>query len=224
MDVGPSTGLTVLEFLVPSRPDKTSFPISWMNEPAGCSPTGVSVFDDWVLSFGWIPWPNEKYCTLAIHHPPTSYEPNVLDNFHYSETTEIIFRDASSDKDVVPSYLHDLEIDDYTIGRALSSPLFTQEREDPASRIQAYDAPDESLLSSESLSVDHIRTGRPLFSMNLDHKFQTSENIHVATQKMSKRGFFWNDKESRFSLTVKQRFKNTSSRPILIGEVPSRRK
>ena len=55
--------------------------------------------------------------------------------------------------------MHDSEIDDYTIGRALSSPLFTQEREDPASRRQAYHSPDESLLSSQSLSVGHVRTG-----------------------------------------------------------------
>ena len=36
---------------------------------------------------------------------------------------------------------------------------------------------------------------------------------------MSKSGFFWNDKKSRFSLTVKQRFENTSSRLIVAEEV-----
>ena len=56
--------------------------------------------------------------------------------------------------------MHDWEISDYTIGRALSSPLFTQEREDPASRRQAYHSPEESLLSSQSLSVGHVRIGR----------------------------------------------------------------
>ena len=39
-----------------------------------------------------------------------------------------------SSSDSRPSNLHDLEIDDCTIGRALSSPLFTQEREDQATR------------------------------------------------------------------------------------------
>ena len=53
-------------------------------------------------------------------------------------------------------------LNDHTIGRALSSPLFTQEREDAASRRQAYHSPDESLLSSQSLSVGHVRTGRPV--------------------------------------------------------------
>ena len=55
-----------------------------------------------------------------------------------------------------------LEIDDYTIGRALSSPLFTQERQEPAGRRQAYHSLEESLLSSQSLSVGHVRTGRPV--------------------------------------------------------------
>ena len=86
------------------------------------------------------------------------YEPNIIDNYQISKTTEILKQESSSDSR--PSNLHDLEIDDYTIGKALSSPLFTQEREDPASRRQACHYPDESLLSSQSLSVGHVRTGR----------------------------------------------------------------
>ena len=35
--------------------------------------------------------------------------------------------------------------------------------------------------------------------MSLDHEFQTSEKIHVATQKMSKSGFLWNDKKSKIA-------------------------
>ena len=35
------------------------------------------------------------------------------------------------------------------------------------------------------------------FLMSLDHSFQTSEKIHVATQKMGKSGFFWNDKKEQ---------------------------
>ena len=46
----------VLEFLVPSRPNKTSFPISWVKESAGCSPTGLSVLDNRVFGFVWIRW------------------------------------------------------------------------------------------------------------------------------------------------------------------------
>ena len=42
----------------------------------------------------------------------------------------------------------------------LFSLLFTQEREDAASRRQAYHSPEESLSSSQSSSVGHVRTGR----------------------------------------------------------------
>ena len=58
-----------------------------------------------------------------------------------------------------------------------------------------------------------------LFPMSLDHLFQTSEKIHVETQKMSKSGFFWDDKKSRFSLIIGQRFRNMSSRPIMTEEI-----
>ena len=98
---------------------------------------------------------NEESGTLAENNLLTDYEPNFIDNYQTSETTEIFIQESSSDSR--PSGLHDLEIDDYTIGRALSSPLFTQEREDPASRRQV------SLLSSQSSSVGHVRTGRLVF-------------------------------------------------------------
>ena len=97
--------------------------------------------------------------TLADKNPLTGYEPNFIDNYQISETTEISIQESSSDSR--PSNLHDSEISDYTIGTAFSSPLFTQEREDPASR-QAYLSPDESLLSSQSLFVGLVRTGRPV--------------------------------------------------------------
>ena len=94
---------------------------------------------------------------MTDNNPLTGYEPNFIDVNQISETTEIFIQEPSSDSR--PSNLHDLEIDDYTVGRALSSPLFTQEREDPASRGQAYHSPDEGLSSSQSSSVGH-RTGR----------------------------------------------------------------
>ena len=92
--------------------------------------------------------------------PLTGYGPNFFDDYHFSETTEIFIQESSSDSR--PSNLHDSEISDDTIGRALSSPLFTQEREEPAGRRQAYHSLEESLLSSQSLSVGHVRTGRPV--------------------------------------------------------------
>ena len=50
---------------------------------------------------------------------------------------------------------------------ALSSPLFIQEREEPAGRRQAYHSLEESLLPSLSLSVCHVRTERPVHELSL---------------------------------------------------------
>ena len=63
---------------------------------------------------------NEDLGTLVENHPLTGYEPNDL---HISETTDIFIQESSSDNRSLN--LHDLEFDDYTIGMALSSPLFT---------------------------------------------------------------------------------------------------
>ena len=95
--------------------------------------------------------PNEVYGPLANNLPLTSYEPNFFDCFHFSETTDIFLQEQSSD--TRPSYLNDAEINDDTIGRALSS---------PPNRRQAYHSFDESLLPSQSFSVCHVSTGRPV--------------------------------------------------------------
>ena len=58
----------------------------------------------------------------------------------------MVFQDESGDIDTEPSYLCDAELDDETIGKAPSSPLFFQEREEPANRRQAYHSYEESLL------------------------------------------------------------------------------
>ena len=103
---------------------------------------------------------NEESDSLVNNAPLTGYKPKFFDEDHCSETTEIFIQESSSDSR--PSNLHDSEISDYTIGRALSSPLFTQEREEPAGRRQAYHSPEESLLPSQSLCVGHVRTERPV--------------------------------------------------------------
>ena len=56
---------------------------------------------------------NEELGTVAENNPLTGYEPNFIDNYHISEITEIFISHSR------PSNLHDLELDDYTIGRAL---------------------------------------------------------------------------------------------------------
>ena len=97
---------------------------------------------------------NEDLGTLAEYDPLAGYEPNY---YHILETTEPYIQESSRED----GSMNDLEHDDVTIGRVLSSPLFTQQREDPASRRQVYHSPDESLLANQSSSVGH-RTGRPV--------------------------------------------------------------
>ena len=70
----------------------------------------------------------EDSCSLTEYTSPAGYEPQLLDDFHYSETTEIIFQEQSSDKDAMPSFLGDVQLDDETTRKALLSPLFIQER------------------------------------------------------------------------------------------------
>ena len=97
---------------------------------------------------------NEDLGTLAEYDPLTGYEPN---DYHISEATEPYIQESSGEN----GSLNDLEYDDVTIGIALSSPLFTQEREDDASRGRTHHSQNEGLSSSQSSSVGH-RTGRPV--------------------------------------------------------------
>ena len=81
--------------------------------------------------------------------------------------------------------MHDAEISDDTIGRALSSPLFTQEREEPAGRRQAHHSLEESLLPAQSISACHSRTGRSenelssLSSRSRENPSRDSENKQI---------------------------------------------
>ena len=45
----------------------------------------------------------------------TGYEPNVIDNIDFSETSAMIFQDESGDIDTEPSYSCDAELDDEII-------------------------------------------------------------------------------------------------------------
>ena len=102
----------------------------------------------------------------------------------------MIFQEESGDIDTEPSFLCDGELDDEIVGKALSSPLFIQERQEPADRRQAYHSHEESLLSAQSFFAP-ARTG----------------------------GFSLKDEKSKFSLTLEPRFRNTNFKPILIEEV-----
>ena len=88
----------------------------------------------------------------------------------------MIFQDDSGDIDTEPSYSCDAELDDEIFGKALFSPLFIQEREEPANLRQTYRSHEESLLPAQSLSVCHARTGTPVHepSSGLSQKRRSS--------------------------------------------------
>ena len=120
---------------------------------------------------------NEEYCPVAIYNPLTSYEPKLLDNFDYSETSAMIFQEESGDIDTEPSYSFDAELENELIGKALSSPLFIQEREEPGNLRQTYHSHEESLLPSQSFFT-RTSTGRPVYepSSDLSQKRKSSRD------------------------------------------------
>ena len=86
----------------------------------------------------------------------------MIDNFDYSETDTEIFQNDSVDIDTEHSYSFDAELDDKLIRTALSSPLFTQEREESANLRQTYHSHEESLLPAQSFFT-RTSTGRPVY-------------------------------------------------------------
>ena len=88
----------------------------------------------------------------------------------------MIFQEESRDIDTEPSYWCDAELDDETVGKALSSPLSIQEREEPANRRQGYHSHEESLLSAKSFFA-HARTERPVHELCSCQKRKSSREM-----------------------------------------------
>ena len=121
---------------------------------------------------------NEVYCTVTIFNPLTGYEHHQLDNFDCSEAFAAIFQEESVDIDTELSYSCDAELDDELIGKAKSSPLFIQEREEPANLRQTYHSHEESLLPAQSFFT-RTSAGRPVYepSSNLSQKRKASREM-----------------------------------------------
>ena len=117
---------------------------------------------------------NEEYCTMAIYHRLTGYEPNVFDDFHYSENSAMIFQDASGDIDTEPSYLCDAELDDETIGKALFSPLFRSEKNQ---RTVGKLITLMKKVCCQLSPFSHTRTGRPVHELSSCEKRKSSREM-----------------------------------------------
>ena len=100
--------------------------------------------------------------TMAEKNPLTGCEPNFIDNYHISETTETFTQESSSDGR--PLNLHDLEFDDYPSAERPLHHCFRSEK------IQRAVEKFFTLLTkacSRRLSV--MSEQGDLFSMSLDH-------------------------------------------------------
>ena len=140
----------------------------------------------------------EDLGTLAEYDLLTGYEPN---DYFVTEAFVEYTQESLSEQRFPNDFDYDV-----SIGKALSD----------ACRRRADHSQEEGLSSCLSSSVSHDRTVRPVVK---PFESQISSVQGILRHSFSKLGFFWNDKESRFSLTAKQRFENTNSRQIVTEEV-----
>ena len=135
-------------------------------------------------------WWTNSLCIVRLSHRLRSQRlPHLRD--HWTIHPGILRREQIMNS-------HDIEYDDCTIGIALSSPLFTQEREDDASRRRPYHFQDEGLSSSQSVSVGH-RAGRTVVEQ-FDSQISNVTDSAPQLRKWANQDSFWNDRENRFSL------------------------
>ena len=120
----------------------------------------------------------------------TGYEPNVIDTFDYSETYIAIFQNESVDRDTEPSYSCDAELDDELNVKALSSPLFIQEREESANLRQTYHSHEESLLPAQSFftrtSTGNAYDTKSKFLMKSDLRSRSTNFKPSLTEEVSR--------------------------------------
>ena len=110
-----------------------------------------------------LPCGGQEPCALLRMRTLASWPRTILSQVlsQTTSTSQRLLIGSSRSPAATTGPSHDLKFDDYTIGMALSSPLFTQEREEPAGRGQACHSREESLLSSPSF-IGHVRTVNPV--------------------------------------------------------------
>ena len=147
-------------------------------------------------------------CCLSCSSSSVSSEPPRIKNPLHSRTLSQVMRPTSSTTsttqrllqrssrmnlatDTEPSCSCDAELDDEIIGKALSSPLFIQEREEPANLRQAYHSHEESLLPAQSFFA-HTSTGRPVYEPSSSQKRKSgrdmeNERIRILRERQKER-------------------------------------
>ena len=128
----------------------------------------------------------EDLGTLAENEPPTGCEPN---EYHITEA----YVDYTQESFVEQRHPNDFDYDDV----ARHSWMLAED--EPITLKKKASRP-----VCRRLSV-MIERGDPLFAPHLTLKFRVSKKLKDTALKVNRLGFFLNDKESRFSLTVKQK-------------------
>ena len=127
-------------------------------------------------------------------------------------------RMCPADVATAPSYLCDVELDDELIGKALSSPLFIQEWEEPADWRQAYHSHEESMLPAQSFFAH--KSGETRVRTEFAMFVQRKSNFRL--RKWANQDSPWKTKRE-FSLKLEPRFRNTNFKLIVIEEVSRNR-
>ena len=175
---------SVLHAVVPVHAQFTTL-YAWLKIPRLCRPYKIS--------------PIAMSSMFALAHERST----LPRSFHQEQPLRSRCRSISTAvlRQKMPSYLHDAELSDETIGKALSSPLFSQEGEEPASRRQAYHSFEESLLSSQSLSVCHVSTERPINELSSLSSCGSREMENETREELQKRHVLKVKEFSRRKLT-----------------------
>ena len=107
-----------------------------------------------------------------------------------------------------------LGLGDQWLGRALSSPLLPQEREEPAGRRQTNHSMEKFCWQLNHFSHTQVR-GNLYTDLVRFVKQKSGRDMG----KRKNQDCTWKTEKSKFSLTLESRFRNTNFKPILAGEV-----
>ena len=103
--------------------------------------------------------PNEESDSLVSNAPLTGYEPKFFDDYHFSETTEIFIQESSTPGP--RTCMTRRSVTTPSAERSLHHCSFRSE-ENQRTEDKLITPLEESLLSSQSLCVGHVRTVRPV--------------------------------------------------------------
>ena len=167
-------------------------------------------------------WASSRQKTLALRQmrslapwPKTPLSQVVSPTSLTTSTTQRQLKSSSRTNPAVPSYLFDAELDDETLGRALSSPLFIQEREEKNQRTVDKLITLVKKVCCQLSPFSHTQVRGDPYTNFVRAK---NEN-QVAKWRTKESGFSLKDKKSKFSLKSELRSISTNFKPILIGEV-----